>query len=180
MSTHTYRYLQHTQILPVKQWNTEKGLLGNLNFTYMGSAEFEFGAIPKAMARLLTDTEPMVMGKVEVDLPEDRLGRGRDTVPVLVRYCVRQSQEAQLIEMLKNWKTASRHFKEWNVGLTQSGDFVIVIDKGYECFLWNGKLGKRLLMKTILHTARRLTHYEWMEALPEERLASAEALLRLV
>lgn len=179
MSTHTYRYLQHTRILPVKQWNTEKGLLGNLELTYMGSAEFEFGAIPNTIARLLTDTEPMVMGKVEVALPKNYL-RGSGTVMTTVRYCVRQSQEAQLIELLKNWETASRHFKERNVDLSQSGDFVIVIDKGYECFLWNGKLGKRLLMENILHTARRLIHYEWMEALPEERLVSAETLLRLV
>lgn len=131
MSTHTYRYLQHTRVLPVKQWNAEEGLLGNLNFTYMGSAEFEFGAIPDAIARLLTDTEPKAMGKVEVALPKDYL-RTSGTVMTTVRYCVRQSQEAQLVELLENWKTASRHFKEWDVDLSQSGDFVIVIDKGME------------------------------------------------
>ncbi len=176
---HTYRLLQMGNIKPVSKWdsNGKNSILSNINLNYMGSAEFEFGALPKAMARLVSSSDPMVFGKTQVNLPEDALRPGKN-VDVLVRYYVRQSQEQDLLELLSNWTSASKNFKEWNVKLTEDKDIVFCIDKGYECFMWNGKLGKRLLTTCIAESIEILIKNEWMDDVSITG-KDAETLLRV-
>ena len=160
---HTYRYMQMGKIKPVSKWGIRRNtILSNINIEYMGSAEFEFGAIPTALGRLFSSSDPMVFGKTQVNLPEDSLRPGKN-VDVLARYYVRQSQEQGLLELLMNWSSASKNFKEWNVKLAEDKDIVFCIDKGYECFMWNGKLGKRLLSTCIAESIKTLIENEWMD-----------------
>ena len=44
---------------------------GTLNFEYMGSSEFEFGIIPKTLARI--SEQDLVIHKLEVDLMESKV-----------------------------------------------------------------------------------------------------------
>lgn len=161
---HTYRYMQMGNIKPVSEWGSggRNTILNNINLQYMGSAEFEFGALPKALGRLVSSSDPMVFGKIQVNLPENPV-RPKKNVDVLVRYYVRQSQEQDLVELLSNWTAASRNFKEWNVKLTEDKNVVFCIDKGYECFMWNGKLGKRLLTTCIAESTKALIKNDWLE-----------------
>lgn len=171
---HTYRLLQQATIPPVKKWEIERGVLGNLDFKYMGSAEFEFGSLPKAMGCFLGSTEALVFGKVTVTLPIDVLRPNKGTEEVLVRYLVRESQQAGLIEFLQNWKTASRNFKEWNVSLVKTNDLVFCIDKNHETLMWNGKLGNRFIKEHAIVSINTLIKNEWCPPVPEEILYRLE------
>lgn len=164
-SQHTYRYLQQATIPPVKEWTKGKGILGNLKMEYMGSAEFEFGAVPKALGRFLNAVEPLVFGKITVTLPNHPLRPNKGTSEVLVRYLVRESQQVMLEEMLRNWPEAAKRFKEWNVHLNRPNDLVFCIDKGYEAFMWQGKLGKRLIVSQVQASADLLVEHGWIDAL---------------
>lgn len=158
MSEHTYRLIQQATIPPVKEWNKKKGILGNLDLEYMGSAEFEYGAIPAAMLQFIEDPNPKVYGKATVHLPVDKLGRTNETREVVVRYLVRKDQEAGLVSLLENWKSRSKGFKEWDVSLINQGDFCICIDRGYFCFMWNGKLGKRIIEEHLHKSCEMMGH----------------------
>lgn len=163
---HTYRYMQMGNIKPVSKWgsNGHNTILSNINLNYMGSAEFEWGSLPTALGRLISSSDPMVFGKVQTNLPENSLRPWKgENVDVLVRYYVRQSQEQELLELLLNWSSASKNFKEWNVKLTEDKNIVFCIDEGYECFMWNGKLGKRLLTTCVEESIRVLVENEWMD-----------------
>ena len=176
---HIYRYMQMGKIKPVSKWGTNghNSILSNINLEYMGSAEFEWGALPKAMGRLISSSDPMVFGKIQVNLPENPVRPGKN-VDVLVRYYVRQSQEQGLLELLLNWSSASKSFKEWNVKLTEDKNIVFCIDEGYECFIWNGKLGERLLSTCIADTIKVLIKYEWIDDVSITG-KDAESLLRV-
>lgn len=176
---YTYRYMQMGNIKPVSEWGSSgyNTILGNIDLQYMGSAEFEWGALPKAMGRLVSSSDPMVFGKVQVNLPENPVRPGKN-VDVLVRYYVRQSQEQGLLELLLNWGSTSKNFKEWNVKLTEDKNIVFCIDEGYECFMWNGKLGKRLLTTCIAESIGLLIENEWIDDLSITD-KDAETLLRV-
>lgn len=156
--SHAYCLIQQATIPPVKDWKKEKGILGNLDLEYMGSAEFEYGAIPAAMLSFIEDPNPKTYGKITVNLPVDKLGRTDETKEVVVRYLVRKDQEEGLQHLLSNWKKASNGFKEWNVSLLNQGDFCICIDRGYFCFMWNGKLGKRIIEEHFHTSCEMMGH----------------------
>lgn len=173
---HIYRYLQQTTIPPVKDWKADKGILGNLKCEFMGSAEFEFGALPKALGSLLSTEDSLAFGKVQVELPKDPLKPTLGTCSTLVRYLVRQSQEAGLVNLLQNWKTAMHDFKEWNVHLTKPNDLVFCIDEGYEAFMWQGKLGKRLITCQLQTSIDLLVKQGWIKPLTDETKQKLEEI----
>lgn len=160
---HKYHLMQQGTIKPTKMWDSEKTILMNVSLSYMGSSEFEWGALPEAMGRLLSVRDEMIFGKIEVTLPVSVLRPDQGTTTVLVRYWVNKDQEKDLVEMLSNWQQYHRGFKEWDVSLTNPRDIVFCIDQGYECFMWNGKLGKRLIEEHLDSTLAILTENGWVK-----------------
>lgn len=160
---HNYHLMQQGRIKATKMWDSEKTILMNINLSYMGSSEFEWGALPEAMARLLSARDEMIFGKIEVTLPVGSHRSDLDITTVLVRYWVKKDQEKDLVEMLSNWRQYHRGFKEWDVELTNTGDIVFCIDQDHECFMWNGKLGKRLIEEHLDSTLAILTENGWIE-----------------
>lgn len=176
---HTYRLMQMANIPEVKKWKGERGILGGLYRSYMGSAEFEFGAVPDALARFLKDTEPKVFGQVLATVPIDPLRRSRGNRDVRVRYLVRVSQEAKLIDLLQNWSSAMLNFKEIDVSLSWIKNMVFCIDRGFEAFMWNGKLGRRYLLEHVQSSASLLIKAGRLEPEDVDPTATPEQLLRI-
>lgn len=165
-----YRLIAQGTIPHKKEWDKNKGVLGVIDFEYMGSAEFEFGAMPHAIGQLFDTSEERCFGSIEVELPDDfGVNPRAETKTVNVRYYVRKAQEAQLREMLSNWKKAHKDFKEWRVGLHYDRAIVFGIDRGYEFFAWTGKLGKKLLMEHC-HQSMKLLPIEFDESKTPEQI----------
>lgn len=134
-------------------------ILGQFDFDYMGSAEFEFGAIPKALGNFLKCKEPKIFDKVNVIVGDKTY---------LVRYWVRESQQEQLEAALQDIPTTRKHLKErCNFlvdfrGKELQNRVIFGIDRDMEFFAWTDKTVKSRILDTMDETIDVLTENEWM------------------
>lgn len=115
----------------LKKAESGNTILKQIDGDYMGSAEFEFGAVPTALANFLTSEEELVFNKVVVE--------GN-----LYRYWVRKSQEEMLVNAITNHKDTIKGLKETHTlrdffSGNASDICVFGIDKYYECFVYTNK-----------------------------------------
>ena len=106
-------------------------ILKQMRGDYMGSAEFEFGAVPRTLGNFLTSGEELIFNKVVLE--------GN-----LYRYWVRKSQEDMLVTALTNYKDTIWSLKESHTlsdFFTGNGSDTCIfgIDKDYECFIYTNK-----------------------------------------
>lgn len=147
--SHTYRLMQQGTVKKLKGVEEDAPLFKNITLQYMGSAEFEFGAIPAALKRFEKMKDDLITGSVEVPLPITNLKSTPLNKVTLVHYCVHKDQEEDLLHLLNNWRKECKNFKSWEVSLVNDRDFVFCIDEGYECFMWTGRVGKMLIKEHL-------------------------------
>ncbi len=134
-------------------------ILGQFDFDYMGSAEFEFGAIPKALGNFLKCKEPKIFGKINVTV---------DDQTRLVRYWVRESQQEQLEAALQDIPATRKHLKERCDFLVNfrgkelQNRVIFGIDRDMEFFAWTDKTVKSRILDTMDETISVLTENDWM------------------
>lgn len=139
--------------------NSNDRILGQFDFDYMGSAEFEFGAIPKALGNFLKCKEPKIFNKVNVTVGDETR---------LVRYWVRESQQKQLEAALQDIPATRKHLKErCNFlvdfqGKELQNRVIFGIDRDMEFFAWTDKTVKSRILDTMDETIAVLTENEWM------------------
>lgn len=144
---HKY-HLWQTGTIRTKQ-NAGETILKQCNWDYMGSAEYEFGAIPEALGRFLSDKEDKVWGKVEVPITVYS-GVNVETTTKIVRYWVRASQEELLLNALKDYRRTVWNLKESPFDMmSKPNSVVFCLDKGYECFFWFKKTFRSQLEETM-------------------------------
>ena len=136
----------------VRSGNT---ILTQIRGDYMGSAEFEFGAVPGALANFLTSQEELVFNKVIVE--------GN-----LYRYWVRKSQEEMLVAAITNYKDTVKGLKEIHTlsdffSGNVSDTCIFGIDEGYECFIYTNKTLTSRFKDTKENTVNVLRENEWIE-----------------
>lgn len=145
-------------------------ILKSLDMEYMGSAEFEFGAIPKALADFLVCDKPKFTSEIKIKMPERRTFAPVEDIEVTVHYWVRAEQREDLEHMLTNWKQSKLEFKEWDVGLQQPSDVIFCIDKGFECFIWRSPEVAAMLLSSVRPSVEALIKAEWLSQAEGERL----------
>lgn len=142
-----------------KKADSNDRILGQFDFDYMGSAEFEFGAIPKALGNFLKCEEPKIFDKVNVIVGDKTY---------LVHYWVRESQQERLEDALLDIPATRKHLKERCDFLVdfkgrELQDRVIFgIDPGLEFFAWTNKTVKSRILDTMEETISVLTENKWM------------------
>ena len=160
--------IQSARIPKVCDWGIPTGVLGTLDLDYMGSAEFEWGAIPAALFNFLSSTEEMVYGSLHFE----RAGKlARDNMridgslfnhelqvtaqpllketPVKIEYLIRKSQEKDFIIAMEQWAFSGNTIPKERVYPATPDTMHMCIDLGRECFFWNSKIGKRLLKERL-------------------------------
>lgn len=74
------------------------------SFDYMGSSEFEFGAVPKSMNRIWDHKEQFVCGRVKLHYKyEDYFSREKDEGNGFVYYICRKEDESEVKARLAKW-----------------------------------------------------------------------------
>lgn len=151
------RLVQRATVPSPSTWKKDGTFITTLDTDYMGSAEYEFGAVPMALARFIGSTDKKVMGMMDVT---SQINGEVFTV----RYLVRASQEKELVDAIKNWEKVSRNFKERAPLVKEKAYlsdppeqlFYLGIDMDSEFFLWRSKFGKRLIRNTLVETLKAL------------------------
>lgn len=113
-------------------------LLAMLDLDYMGSAEFEFGAIPKALFRFCKADEPKVFGKLTLKagklLKPGRQHPDKANEQITIFYLVRRAKEQALIMCLEQWAFGGHPLLLDPVYPGEPNTFNICIDEDAECF----------------------------------------------
>lgn len=160
-----YYLLQTGDIKSKKE--SDNTILTHTRWDYMGSAEFEFGALPKALANLLSSDEEKVFGKIEVTVNEATLGFIGDIVTetVLFRYYVRKSQVNKLEELLTNITARNKKskFKEVVRILDKENPIIFGIDKDIEFLAWTKKSYTSKFKEDLDNTYNVLKENDWIE-----------------
>lgn len=169
-----YTYIQQAKVKPRSEWK-DSTILGALDLKYMGSAEFDFGALPEALARFLASPKLKVWGKIRVAMPVSRSYGCEKLATVTVRYLAPHDKVEAVEYMLNNWVAVKSHFKERNVGLQSKGDFCFAIDRGAECFFWRGRQGEELLMECVKRSRDVLIANDWFEKAEASKLVELDA-----
>lgn len=131
-------------------------ILKQVTWDYMGSAEFEFGAVSKALANFLSNPdEQMSFGSIAVKVV-DFIGVIKVEKDLLLRYWVRSSQEEQLREALSNLSQVGRDLKEPLNLLSKENPVIFGIDKDMEFFAWSKKTFKTQLLNVLPNTVKLL------------------------
>lgn len=114
-------------------------LLAMLDLDYMGSAEFEFGAIPKAILRFCKSEEPKVFGKLtlkagKLSKPFTKEYPDNHNREITIFYLVRKSKEQSLVMCLEQWAFGGHPLLLDPVYPGEQNTFNICIDEDAECF----------------------------------------------
>ena len=143
-------------------------LLSMLEMEYMGSAEFEFGAIPKAILRFCKAQELKVFGKLT--LKAGKLSK-RDsgvepTDEITLHYLVRKSKEQMLIMCLEQWAFGGHPLLLDPVWPATPKTFHICIDEDSECFFGTDTQTFEVLSDGLPESYRRIRQnpsfrFEW-------------------
>lgn len=163
------RLVQAAMIPKVKYWVPDSGLLGNIELEYMGSAEFEFGNVPKALYNFLRSSDEKVFGTIQLragklaDPQHTKEGArlnwmlsNASSVPMLkdeivsIGYLVRKSKERDLRIALEQWAFAGNPMLKERAYPATKNSMHFCIDEGSEFFLWHSKRGKRVIRQHIV------------------------------
>ncbi len=166
-----YRLIQVGNIKKAKEIESDATWMEALEFEYMGAAEFEFGALPKALGRFYEDQESKVFGYIELDDQRPFVQYHHqmdkyDKESIRIRYLVRASQEEKLREALSNFKETRKRLKENAYFIEDRSNkdrFMFGIDKGTEFIAWTGKRMKPLIMERTARSQGVLLENEWMK-----------------
>lgn len=114
-------------------------LLSLLELDYRGSAEFEFGAIPKALLRFCKAPEPKVFGKLTLKAnkmlePGSLIHAPNRQKEITLYYLVRKSKEQMLKMCLEQWAFGGHPLLKDPVYPGEPNTFNICIDEDVECF----------------------------------------------
>lgn len=114
-------------------------LLSLLELDYMGSAEFEFGAIPKALLRFCKAPEPKVFGKLTLKAnkmlkPGSLIHAPNRQKEITLYYLVRKSKEQMLQMCFEQWAFGGHPLLKDPVYPGEPNTFNICIDEDTECF----------------------------------------------
>ena len=104
--------------------NENDTILKTLNFAYMGSSEFEGGALTRALANLITTKDPLKFGNLQ---------NGKDTM-----YLCRVCDEPKLIKLLRDLESARWDLIEIDIHLNEMDSVMFGIDEGMEFFAFRG------------------------------------------
>lgn len=139
-------------------------ILKQVTWDYMGSAEFEYGALPKALANFLYNPEEeMSFGSIVVKVV-DFIGIKKVEKDLLFRYWVRTSQEEQLREALSNLPQVKRDLKETLDIINKENPVIFCIDKNQEFFAWTKKTFKKQMLDVLPNTIKVLKENEYMSS----------------
>ena len=160
--------IQSAKIPKVCDWGVAAGVLGTLDLDYMGSAEFEWGAMPAAFFNFLLSPDEMVYGSISFEkaghLARDNMlvdgSRFKHELqvtqqqllkdsPIKLGYLIRKSQERDFIIAMEQWAFSGNTIPKDRVYPATPNSMHICIDSGRECFFWNSKIGKRLLKERL-------------------------------
>lgn len=114
-------------------------LLSLLDLDYMGSAEFEFGAIPKALLRFCKSPEPKVYGRLTLKAgkmlkPGSLIHAENRNKEINIHYLVRKSKEQMLVMCFEQWAFGGHPLLKDPVYPGEPNTFNICIDEDNECF----------------------------------------------
>jgi hypothetical protein len=143
-------------------------LLSMLDMEYMGSAEFEFGAIPKAILRFCKAQEPKVFGKLVLRAgkmlkpgPTVTFDVDKQTIncrdkQITIHYLVRKSKEQSLIMCLEQWAFGGHPLLMEPVYPGEPKTFHICIDEDSECFFGTDTQTFEVLIDGLPESYRRI------------------------
>lgn len=136
-------------------------LLSMLEMEYMGSAEFEFGAIPKAILRFCKAEEPKVFGKLTLKAgkllkPGSLIHPENRNQEITMFYLVRKSKEQMLVMCLEQWAFGGHPLLLDPVYPGEPNTFNICIDEDTECFFGTDTQTFEVLTDGLPESYRRI------------------------
>lgn len=128
-------------------------ILKSVDWDYMGSAEFEFGALPKALGCLLSTQDELV-------IVDKLLFKGYSQFLTAV---VRTSQVQKLKDFLSNFNDVQSDLKE-RILIKDTESVLFGIDEGLEFIVTVGNKKLKLLMDRGKESFELLQKNEWIDS----------------